>query len=147
MTWTDRWAATSDRLAAIETTIRAQGAAVQRSGTFDHWDLEIGQGSLGTIRLLMSVEENPGRTQVVRIRWWPRLSPLAGLAALLLAGPAGAAAVDGADAAAIILAVSCLIVVAHTIRQCATAAGVTMQALRQQAMVTTALPAASYDVI
>ena len=147
MTWTDRWAATGDRLAAIETTIRAQGVAVQRSGTFDHWDLEIGQGSLGTVRLLMSVEENAGRTQVVRIRLWPRLSPLAGLAALLLAALAAAAAVDGAHTAAIILAVGCLGVVAQTIRQCAAAAGVTMEALLQRALVTTALPAASYQAI
>jgi len=147
MTWTDRWAATGDRLAAIETTIRAQGVAVQRSGTFDRWDLEIGQGSLGTVRLLMSVEENAGRTQVVRIRLWPRLSPLAGLAALLLAALAAAAAVDGAHTAAIILAVGCLGVVAQTIRQCAAAAGVTMEALLQRALVTTALPAASYQAI
>ncbi len=147
MTWSDRWAATSDRLAAIEATIRAQGVAVRRSGTFDRWDLEIRQGSLGTVRLLMSVEENPGRTQVVRIRWWPRLSPLAASVALLLAGLAAAAAVDGSHAATIVLAVGCLGVVAHTIRQCATVAGVTMQALRQEAIVTTALPAASFDAI
>ncbi len=147
MTWSDRWAASSDRLEAIEATIRAQGVGVQRSGTFDRWDLEIGQGSLGTVRLLMSVEENPGRTQVVRIRWWPRLSPHAAWAALTLAGLAAAAAVDGSHAAATILAVGCLGVLAHTVRQCAVAAGVTMHALSEQAMVTTALPAAPYHAI
>jgi GT2 family glycosyltransferase len=147
MTWTDRWAAASDRLVAIEATIRAQGFAVRRSGTFDRWDLEIGCGSLATVRLLMAVEENPGRTQVVRIRWWPRLSPLPATVALLLAGLAAAAAVDGSAAAAIVLATGCLGLVAHAIRQCTTAAGVTMQALRQYAMVATALPDASYDAI
>jgi GT2 family glycosyltransferase len=147
MTWSDRWAATSDRLAAIEAAVRAQGVGVLRSGMFDRWDLEIRQGSLATVRLLMAVEENPGRTQVIRIRWWPRLSPLAATAALLLAGLAAGAAVDGSEAAAIVLAAGSVGVIAHAIRQCATAAGVTMQALRQQALAATALPAASYHAV
>ncbi len=140
MTWTNRWTATSDRLAAIEATIRARGVAVRRSGTFDRWDLEIRQGSLATVRLLMAVEENPGRTQVVRTRWWPRLSVPAAAVALLLAGLSAAAAVDGAHAATIVLASGCLGVIAYTIHQCAAAASVTMQALSQQT-----LPAASHE--
>lgn len=147
MTWTDRWAAGSDRLAALEAAIRARGGAVRRSGTFDRWDLEIRQGSLGIVRLVMAVEENPGRTQVVRVRWWPRLHRPAATAALLLAGLAAAAAVDGSEVAAVVLAAGCLAVVGHTVRQCATAAGVTMQALRQHAMVETAQSTASYHAI
>ncbi len=147
MTWTDRWAAASDRLAAIEAAIRAQGVAVRRSGMFDQWDLEIRQGSLGIVRLLMAIEENPGRTQIVRVRLWPRLQPLAATVALLLAGLGAAAAVDGSDVVAIVLVVGCLAVVGHTVRQCATAAGVTMQALRQHAFVAAALSTASYDAV
>jgi O-antigen biosynthesis protein len=147
MTWTDRWAAASDRLAAVEAAIRAQGLAVRRSDMFDRWDLEIRQGSLGIVRLLMAVEENPGRTQVVRVRWWPRLQPLPATAAVLLAGLAAGAAIDGSNAAAIVLAVGFLAVVAHTVRQCATAAGVTMRALRQQAFVEPALSTASYHTV
>jgi GT2 family glycosyltransferase len=144
MTWSDRWATTSDRLVAVEATIRAQGLAVRRSGTFDRWDLEIRQGSLATVRLLMAVEENPGRTQVIRIRWWPRLSPFAPAAALPLAGLAAAASVDGSQVVAGVLAAGCLGVIAQTIRQCAAAAGVTMHALRQHAVVATGVSAASY---
>jgi O-antigen biosynthesis protein len=147
MTWTDRWAVGSDRLGAVEAAIRAQGAAVRRSGTFDRWDLEIRQGSLGIVRLLMAVEENPGRTQIVRVRWWPRLPPFAVTAAVLLAGLAAAAALDGSAVAAIVLAVGFLALVGHTARQCATAAGVTMQALRQHAFVETALSTASYHTV
>jgi glycosyltransferase involved in cell wall biosynthesis len=147
MTWTDRWAAASDRLAAVEDAIRARGIAVRRSDTFDRWDLEIRQGSLGIVRLLMAVEENPGRTQVIRVRWWPYLQPLAATAALLLAGLAAAAAVDGSEVTAVVLGAACFAVVGHTVRQCATAAGVTMQALRQNAMIETALPTASYHAI
>jgi hypothetical protein len=84
---------------------------------------------------------------VVRVRWWPYLQPLAATAVLLLAGLAAAAAVDGSEVAAIVLAAACFAVVGHTVRQCATAAGVTMQALRQNAMIETALPSASYDAI
>jgi GT2 family glycosyltransferase len=147
MTWTDRWAAASDRLAAVEAAIRAQGVAVRRSGMFGRWDLEIRQGSLGIVRLLMAVEEDPGLTQVVRVRWWPRLQPLAATSVLLLAGLAAAAALVGSDVAAIVLAVGSLAVAGHTVRQCATAAGVTMHALRQHGLVANALPAPSYQLI
>jgi GT2 family glycosyltransferase len=147
MTWSDQWMAPGDRLTAIEATIRAQGFAVLRGGTFDRWDLEIRPGSLATVRLLMAVEENPGRTQVIRIRSWPRFSLLAPAAALLLTSLAAAAAVDGSYVAAIVLAAGCLGIIAHAIRQCATAAGVTMQALREPGMVTDALPAPSHPPI
>jgi O-antigen biosynthesis protein len=147
MTWSDQWRAPTDRLAALEATIRARGAAVLRGGTFDRWDLEIRRGGLATVRLLMSVEDNPGRTQVVRIRWWPRLSPVVALAPLLLGGLAANAAMKGSDAAAIVLAAGSLGIVTYAIRQCATAAGATMQALWEPGMVTNPLPAPSYQQI
>jgi GT2 family glycosyltransferase len=142
MIWTDRWAAASDRLASIEASIRAQGVAVHRSGTFDRWDLEIRPGSLATTRLLMAVEENAGRTQVVRIRWWPRCSRLGTAVALLLAGLAAAAALDRSDVAAIVLATASLGMIAEIVRQGAAAAGVTLQALRQET-IAAATPAAA----
>jgi GT2 family glycosyltransferase len=143
MAWSDQWAATSDRLATIETAIRAQGFAVRRSGTFDRWDLAIGQG-VATVRLLMAVEENPGRTQVIRIRWWLRVSALAPTIALLLAGLAVASALDGSDVATIVLALVSIGVIVHIIRQSATAAGVTMHVLREHTLVSTPLSVASY---
>jgi glycosyltransferase involved in cell wall biosynthesis len=136
MVWTDRWAPGSDRLAAIEAWIRAQGVAVRRSGTFDRWDLEIRPGNLGGARLLMAVEENAGRTQVVRIRWWPRCSRLGMATALLLAGLAVAAALDHSDVAAIALAAGSVGLIAETVRQCAAAVGVTLQAFRQETIAT-----------
>jgi GT2 family glycosyltransferase len=142
MVWSDRWAAASDRLVSIEASIRAQGVAVHRSGTFDRWDLEIRPGNLGAARLLLAVEENPGRTQVVRIRWWPRCPRLGTAAALLLGGLAVAAAVDGAEVAAIVLAAAGVGLSAAIVRQCAAAAGVTVQALRQET-IEAATPAAA----
>jgi hypothetical protein len=143
--WTDRWAAASDRLAAIEAWIRAQGVAVHRSGTFDRWDLEIRPGNLGAARLLMAIEENPGRTQVVRIRWWPRCSRLGTATAVLLAALAAAAALDHSVVAAIVLAAGSLGMIAEIVRQCAAAVGVTLQAFRHEtiATATTAAPHAT----
>jgi hypothetical protein len=141
MVWTDRWAAGSDRLAAIEARIRAQGVAVHRSGTFDRWDLEIRPGNLGAARLLMAVEENPGRTQVVRIRWWPLCSRLGTAVALLLAGLAAAAAVDHSVVAAIVLAAGSLGVIAEIVRECAAAVGVALQAFRQETIATATVAA------
>jgi len=75
------------------------------------------------------------------------LSPVVVLAPLLLGGLATDAAMKGSDAAAIVLAAGSLGIVTCAIRQCATAAGATMQALWEPGMVTDALPAPSYQPI
>ena len=145
MVWTGRWSAASDRLAAIEARIRAQRIVVHRGGTFDRWDLEIRPGNLGAARMMMAVEENPGRTQVVRIRWSPRCSRLGTAAALLLGGLAVAAGMDHSVVATIVLAAGSLAIIGETAWQCAAAVGVTRQAFQQQtardpALVATAPP-------
>ncbi len=84
------------RLREVEQRLVATGAAVNRGGTYDPWDLEVRTGSFGSARLIGTVEEHGHGTQMVRWRTWPRVwrgSLLAGAAAM---GLAVWAASDGA---------------------------------------------------
>lgn len=72
--WFEEWQSVEARLEAIERDLRLEGAAVLRGGNFDHWDLEVRGGMLGSTRLLMGVEEFGGGKQLVRYRVWPHFS-------------------------------------------------------------------------
>ncbi|MGH7538705.1 MAG: glycosyltransferase [Gemmatimonadales bacterium] len=89
--WCERWREPGERLNTLQSALRETGAAVLRGGDFERWDLQVRGGALGSARLLMAVEEHGGGRQLVRIRWWPSLSPAGPALALLLAGLAVAA--------------------------------------------------------
>jgi O-antigen biosynthesis protein len=69
--WDETWRSTEDRLADLEAALRDYGAIVARGGNFDRWDLEVRGGVLGTVRLLMTIEEHGQGRQLVRLRLWP----------------------------------------------------------------------------
>src|SRR5262249_11179230 len=48
--WSERWRAADDRLAALDTTLRATGAVARCGGDWDSWDLEARGGALGAAR-------------------------------------------------------------------------------------------------
>jgi O-antigen biosynthesis protein len=52
-----------------------QGGMVKKGGDYDHWDLEISSGMLGTVRFQSTVEEHGGGKQLVRFRSWPVIKP------------------------------------------------------------------------
>jgi O-antigen biosynthesis protein len=93
--WTERWQAPSARLAALERTLRAEGAVVTRGGPWDHWDLDVRGGLFGGARMRMAVEEHGSGRQLTRLSGWPRCS-----LAVLLALPPGACALAAAAASA-----------------------------------------------
>jgi O-antigen biosynthesis protein len=74
--WSERWQAPGERLQAIESALRASGAAFRRGGALDRWDLEVRGGILGSARTLMAVEEHGAGRQLVRLRVWPRWSSI-----------------------------------------------------------------------
>ncbi|HEY5913335.1 MAG TPA: glycosyltransferase [Verrucomicrobiae bacterium] len=128
--WSDgNWRSASQRLADLEETLRASGAAVRRGGEFDRWDLEVRGGLLGTARLLMLLEEHGEGKQYVRIRLWPEAVPLAMALAALFAVLAGVAAVDLEWTAWALLNVPALILVGRTLYEAAGAIAATKQAL------------------
>jgi glycosyltransferase involved in cell wall biosynthesis len=86
--WSDGWRAPYERLQQIEFALRSSGTAFRRGGDLDRWDLEVRGGILGAARTLMAVEEHGAGRQLVRLRVWPRWSPIAPMLVLLLGGVA-----------------------------------------------------------
>jgi glycosyltransferase involved in cell wall biosynthesis len=86
--WSEQWVAPYERLQELEAGFRARGVAFRRGGDFDRWDFEVRGGMLGAARALMAVEEHGAGRQLVRLRIWPRVSPLAWTLVLVLGGAA-----------------------------------------------------------
>jgi len=99
--WSEGWLASEERLRSLESSLRADRAVLRRGGDYDRWDLEVRGGLLGDVRILMA-EEYSGGQQAVRVRVWPRFSPLGLLLSLLSFAFGSAAAFDQAWAAATI---------------------------------------------
>ena len=106
--WSERRQEQDQRLRALEAGLRAEGACVLRGGRHDCWDLEVRGGLLGAARVVMGVEEHPGGRQLVRLRWWPKVSARGPGLALVFALLASAAARDHARVAAAILGLGTL---------------------------------------
>src|SRR2546423_6832639 len=91
--WSKRSLGAEERLQALGTALRAQGALPLRGGDYDPWDLEVRGGLLGSARMFAAVEYHRDGRPPVGIRSWPRCSIRGGgLAALVfppraLAGP------------------------------------------------------------
>jgi O-antigen biosynthesis protein len=100
--WSEQWLAPYERLQHVESALRACGAVFRRGGDHDRWDLEVRGGIVGAARALMAVEEHGGGRQLVRLRIWPRWSPIASALVVLLGGLALAAAVGHAWTASVI---------------------------------------------
>jgi hypothetical protein len=103
--WSETWVDPTEWLRAFERHITSAGAVVRCGGDFDSWDLETRGGVLAGVRIVTAVEEHGGGRQLVRIRCRPTWSRGALVMIAILSALAVVAALDGATAAAIILAV------------------------------------------
>ncbi len=126
--WSENnWQSAEERLSRFETKLRAPGAAVSRGGEFDRWDLQVRGGLLGTVRLLIVVEEHGDAKQYVRIRLWPVPVPAALLLAVLFAVLGAIAALDLNWTAWALLNLPAILLVGRTGYECAAA----MAAIRE----------------
>jgi GT2 family glycosyltransferase len=129
--WSERWQEPQKRLEAIEAKLRERSVNVRRGGDYDRWDLEVRGGLIGTVRLLMAIEEHGGGRQLLRFLAYPRCS-VAGLVPIfLLAFLAVGAAFDQAWTALAILATVDLLWIFRAIQECGGAASVVLDALEQ----------------
>ena len=94
--WSDEWRSAEERLLELAEEWRSQGATVVAGGPYDRWDLEVRCGLFGIARLLMSTEDHPGGTQLVRVRVFARAPWIALCSFAAASGLAVAAAADGA---------------------------------------------------
>ncbi|MDQ3588106.1 MAG: glycosyltransferase, partial [Actinomycetota bacterium] len=111
--WHECWCAPEERLQGLEQSLRAAGARVRSGGPFDHWDLEVAAGSIGSVRVRSTVEEHGFGRQMTRCLTCPRVSRFAAVTGVGLASLAVAAAADGAlIVSAILLALALVLAVA-----------------------------------
>jgi hypothetical protein len=128
--WSDCWEAPESRLHTLESLLREQGALVRRGDDFERFDLEVGAGIFGSVRVLTAVEEHGGGQQLVRLRTWP----LPRRGALVLAAGAAALAVGAALSqawpAALVLGAASMILTLRAALECGVATSAVARAMR-----------------
>jgi hypothetical protein len=130
--WSEQWRAPDERVRRLEKSLRRIGGVVFSGGDYERWDLYVRGGMLGSMRLRVAVEEHGAGRQFVRIRSWPRFSRIGAAVVFGLAALGVGAALDGAWAAAAVLAGGALLIIASMLQDCATAAGVLRIALNEE---------------
>jgi hypothetical protein len=110
-------------LQVLQPVLRATGATVLPGGPFDRWDLQVLDGTLGSVRLRLAVEEHGAGRQFLKLRAWPRCSGAALALTLLFLVLGGGAALDGVWAASALLVGVALHLALRAFRECAGAAG------------------------
>jgi GT2 family glycosyltransferase len=106
--WSEAHRPSGLRLESLEAALRGFGVAVRRGDDFDRWDLQVQGGLVGGARLLMAVEEHAGGKQLIRIRCWPWWRKMALGLIVACSALSGAAALNHASAAAVLLGVVAL---------------------------------------
>jgi hypothetical protein len=112
--WSEEWHAQEEWVERLESAMRAEGAIVSRGGDFDHWDLRVRGGLLGSAVATIAIEEHGSNRQLVRLRTRGVVAPLIAVVLLAIALLGSWAATDGAPFAAggLFAIVGVLIVVA-----------------------------------
>ena len=119
--WSEEWQSPVTWLESLEGSLKGLCRMVHRGGDFDRWDLELRGGLLGSIRLLMAVEEHGGGKQLVRFRTWPRCYPAGIVLTLLFAALSAAAALAEAWVACAVLNFVAFLFMMRIFRECASA--------------------------
>lgn len=125
--WSERWHSPFERLERLEQVLQACSASLIRGGNYDTWDMEVRGGLLGGIRLRMVIEEHGGGKQLVRMRIWPKCSPI-GLVFVILFALAVVAALDHEWVVCFTLATSTTFLAFQMVLECADAMAIVLHA-------------------
>jgi hypothetical protein len=128
--WSEHWRASSEWLRSLENNLRKSGTRVVRGGDFDRWDLEISDGTFGSVRLLSMIEEHGAGKQLARLRLRPRCATWAFTMIVLFGLLSAAAAWEDAWLAAAILATCPLSFVIRILCDTGMAMSTTLRSLR-----------------
>jgi len=129
--WSERPQGSQARLEAVGRSLQQQGAVFWHGGAYDRWDFEARHGVLGSARLLMTIEEHGGGTQLARFRLWPRAAWVIIVLSALFALLAAAAATQHAWVTALVLADAAAVLTLRTLYDLAGALGALQNAVRE----------------
>jgi GT2 family glycosyltransferase len=121
--WSEQWHDANARLEKLESLLRLYDAVTVRGGDFDHWDLQVVGGVLGSAQLKLVVEEHGDGRQMVRIRAWPKCSRSGLIASLILLACGMVAAWFAAPAACGICVFSSTIIMLLAVEEASVAMG------------------------
>ncbi|MCP4406452.1 MAG: glycosyltransferase [Gammaproteobacteria bacterium] len=82
--WDKDWQPSERRVEHIETVLQQLEAVVVRGGDYERMDLRIRGGPLGSVSLLVAIEEHDAGRQLVRIRQWPQATGVGLIIALIV---------------------------------------------------------------
>ncbi len=119
--WSQQWRSSITWLESIEERVSALRTVILRGGDFDGWDLELRGGLLGSVRMLMAVEEHGGGNQYIRIRSWPRCTPAGIVITLFFAALGAGAAAAGAWIASAALNGTAIVLMMRVLIECSSA--------------------------
>jgi GT2 family glycosyltransferase len=94
--WSEQWKKPEDWIRLLEDSLRRTGARVVRGSDFDRWDLDVADGTFGSVRLACVIEEHGAGRQLARFRLSARYSKWALTTTIALVCLAIAAGADGA---------------------------------------------------
>jgi GT2 family glycosyltransferase len=132
-TWHEQWRSPTDRVAALEAALRADGLRVRRGDGCERWELHAAAGAFGGVRLRAAVEEHGRGRQLVRVRVRPHVPRLGRWALGGLAAGAACAAALGGWATAVALGGPLVLLAACAALECASASGAALRALEGSA--------------
>jgi hypothetical protein len=119
--WSQQWRSPIAWLESVEERVAALRTAILRGGDFDGWDLELRGGLLGSVRLIMAVEEHGGGNQFVRIKSWPRCTSAGIFMTLFFAALGAASAAAQAWAACGVLNAIAIVLMMRVLIECSSA--------------------------
>jgi hypothetical protein len=128
--WSEtNWRSAEQRLAALETKMRDDGAVVARGGDWDSWDLELSAGTFAHARVKLVTEEHGGGRQLVRIKISPRVGKSTLALTLLLALLSSRAAIEQHWIAWTLLTTITVAALIRIVYDCGSASAVALQAI------------------
>lgn len=120
--WSEQQRSPEQWVGSIEERLKASGSTVFRGGDFDRFDLVVPGGAMGAVHLLTAIEEHGAGQQLIRLRLWPRWSPISRIVVAFGAGLAIAAAISSAWVASALLGLIAIGVAVRALLDCAGAA-------------------------
>jgi GT2 family glycosyltransferase len=119
--WSERWREPQSFVQLLQDSLASRGGYVRSGGPFDRWDLELGAGPLGGVKIRTAVEEHGSGKQLLRARIWPRASARGLSVAAILVLLSAYAAANGQPRFAVAIGIGLAILIGLGLEGTATA--------------------------